>query len=212
MKTIFQRFRCPPLPGLACLSICAILLLACQKKESGSRGGLSRPEPTGQGFLVAKDSNKINLLVDSNLIGLFDSIGPALPGDLNGDGVFDTSFAVHAVSAAKVAGAPISKVTIDTTSPYEDLCGGWGLFTLLSRKDQGPVRWERIYFCGQQSRIQEFGWVGSERLDTLPYPDLKAKAGAHVSHVISLFSQAGIPVYLFWDGNSFKIHEPDEAP
>lgn len=146
---------------------------------------------------------------DSGLFVFFDSIGTALSGDFDGDGKVDTARGVRVRSSGSMDRAPFRKTTLDTTSPYEDLCGGWGVFLVLGKQATST---ERIYFCGQQARVQDFSWVGKAKLDTLPFPELKAKAGKGVNDVLTLFSQAGINVYLYFDGMRFDLYEPDDEP
>jgi hypothetical protein len=189
--------------GKVCLVILAAIALFNCKTNTGES---NRNKIVGDGV-----PNK-NLSIPFLYTTYFDSIGPALSADYNGDAVIDTAFAVHVRSSAALATAPFAKSTIDSTSPYEELCGGWCVYVSLSDTSMKPLEWKGIYFCGQQARVQEFNWVGEAKLDTLPYPDLRASAGKAFSHVISLFSQAGIEVYLYYTGMEFKIYEPDEEP
>lgn len=196
--------------GILLLAMAFVFAAGCRKgdkglaKESPVPDTAKAPMQT-QDRVPAQDSPS----PDSGFTAYFDSIGPALSGDFNGDGTADKAMGVHVRSSGSMEQAPFRKTTLDTTSPYEDLCGGWGLFLIPGGKEASP---ERIYFCGQQARVQDFSWVGSARMDTLPFPDLKARAGKGVNEVLTLFSQAGITVYLYFDGRGFNIYEPDDEP
>ncbi len=210
MKTFpnFMNYRKHRIETLIALTIFA--LLACQKNEHVKEGS----EPSIHSAIpavpaIAEDSI---LQQGSDLSKLCDSIGPAWVGDFNGDGVSDTAKAVHVLSAQQMEASSFRKVTIDTTSPGDDLCGGWGVFMLLSEKSSALTRREKVYFCGQQGRVQDFSWVGLAQVDTLPYPDLKTMVGTGVKDLVSLFSQAGITVYLYYTGKQFKVYEPNEDP
>jgi hypothetical protein len=149
---------------------------------------------------------------DTGLPALFDSIGPILLGDFNGDRMDDTVRAVHVRSVEALLAAPLRKEFSDHRNPYEPVCGGWGVHALLSKAIGRSWAWDPVYFCGQQPRVQTYDWVSSDRLDTLGMPELKAMAGEGVSHAIGLFSQAGISTFLIFTGDKFALFEPPEEP
>lgn len=186
---------------------------ACQRKEK-VKDEIHPPENSAsrKTGLPKSSVQEAAPKLELELTTIFDSIGPGLNGDYNGDGVLDTVRAVHARSAQLVESAPFKKEVLDTTSPGEDLCGGWGVYLQLSRATGSQSQYDPIYFCGQQGRVQNFSWVGSSRVDTLPFPDLKTSVGKGVNDLISLFSQAGITVYMYYTGQAFKIYEPNEDP
>jgi hypothetical protein len=129
-------------------------------------------------------------------------MGPERFGDLDGDSLPDT---LATLRLAKVGSIPAGCILLNPDSAGKGLGSEpWGLNIATGKA--------RYFIPSIPSVIYDQGGAEIASIDTLPYPDLRKSADPQVRSVISLYTQAGINIYLYFKAGRFQVYWPDEEP
>jgi hypothetical protein len=121
MKIAYQtKKKSYPFAGIV-IAFLVVIVFACEEKNKENSNHQIGLKINSQGLDKTDNSKKLAPVVSNfSYETYFDKVGPRLLGDINGDRISDTIIAVHVLLAEKMETAKFIKVTIDTTSPYEE--------------------------------------------------------------------------------------------
>ena len=141
---------------------------------------------------------------------LFDSLGRAVAVDINGDGRMDTARAARVASPAGVQAAFSVVVPGNANGADAERLSGWGLVLTLGAEGGLPRKADSLFMPGIPAVIYDQG--GPEAVSPAASEDeaIKALAGKGVRQGLSLFTESGADILLYFADGKFNLYWPDE--
>jgi hypothetical protein len=142
-----------------------------------------------------------------------------LRGDFNGDGVEDHLLVVKSASMPKQAPQQVKVVRpwpLEQGETAGDLAHGASVnFVIIHGKDTAPA--SRVVVLHDDNSVSLLDAPGAAELQVVKRAKLTeleepALAQAAKGDVLSVPTPAGIDTYIYWDGSTYKLFAPVEAP